>query len=103
MQTSIIQIFKINEPRAWAFEGKTGTAHSAECALLTQDGVIEQVGVLKLRGDELIAKAKPGIYAGSFSLRANPASRVIEAVLTDLTPIPPAAKAPPAAPATPKG
>jgi hypothetical protein len=94
MQTSIIQIFKVNEPRAWAFEGKTGTSHSAECALLSADGSIEQVGVLKLKGDELVAKAKPGTYTGAFSLRANPASRVIEAVLTDLTPIPPQTRQP---------
>lgn len=85
---SIIQILKLNEPRAWNFEGKSGTSHSAECLLLNDDGSVDQVGVLKLRGDDLIKKAKPGTYTGSFAMRANPASRLIEAVLTDLTPVP---------------
>lgn len=93
MHTSIIQILKLNEPRAWNFEGKSGLSHTAECLLLTADGAVEQVGVLKLRGEELIAKAKLGIYSATFALRANPASRVIEAVLTDLTPMPTKPKA----------
>ena len=56
---------------------------------MKDDGTPDQVGVLKIKGDELIKKAQVGVYRGSFAMRANPASRVIEAVLTDLTAIPP--------------
>ncbi len=85
---SLIQILKLNEPRPWNMDGKSGLSHSAECLLLNDDGSISQVGVLKIKGDDLIKKAQVGVYSGSFAMRANPASRVIEAVLTDLTPIP---------------
>lgn len=84
---SIIQILKLNEPRAWQMEGRSGVSHSAECLLLTSDGGIDQVGVLKIRGDDLIKKAQVGIYFGAFAMRANPSSRQIEAVLTDLQPV----------------
>jgi len=81
---SIIQILKLNEPKAWSMEGRSGFSHSAECLLLTAEGQVDQVGVLKLRGEDLIKKAQVGVYVGSFAMRANPASRQIEAVLTDL-------------------
>jgi len=81
---SIIQILKLNEPKAWSMEGRSGFSHSAECLLLTQDGQVDQVGVLKIRGEDLIKKAQVGTYAGTFAMRANPASRQIEAVLVDL-------------------
>lgn len=86
---SIIRILKLNEPKPWSMEGRSGFSHSAECLLLTADGEVDQVGVLKIKGDELIKKAQVGVYSGSFAMRANPSSRVIEAVLIDLTPIPP--------------
>jgi len=88
---SIIRILKLNEPKPWSMDGRSGFSHSAECLLLTADGEVDQVGVLKIKGDELIKKAQVGVYSGSFAMRANPASRVIEAVLTDLTPLPPKA------------
>lgn len=84
---SIIQILKLNEPKPWSMEGRSGVSHSAECLLLTPEGEVDQVGVLRIKGDELIKKAKPGTFFGSFAMRANPASRQIEAVLTDLTPV----------------
>jgi hypothetical protein len=84
---SIIQILKLNEPKPWSMEGRSGFSHSAECLLLTADGAVDQVGVLKIKGADLIEKAKVGIYVGSFAMRANPASRQIEAVLTDLQPV----------------
>jgi len=89
MHTSILQVLKLNEPRAWNMDGRSGMSHSAECLLLNDDWTVDQVGVLKIRGEELIAKTKVGIYTASFAMRANPSSRVIEAVLTDLTPLPP--------------
>ena len=84
---SILQILKRNEPNAYDFEGRKGVSHSAECALLTESGELDQVGVLKIKGDELIAKAQPGIYRASFALRSSPASRQIEAVLMGLQPV----------------
>lgn len=84
---SIIQILKLNEPKAWSMEGRSGFSHSAECLLLTPEGAVDQVGVLKIKGDELIKRAQVGTYFGSFAMRANPASRQIEAVLTDLQPV----------------
>lgn len=90
---SIIQILKRNEPKAWQMaDSRTGAmrngfSHSAECILLTADGQVDQVGVLKIKGEDLIAKAQPGIYYGSFAMQANVASRAIEAVLVDLQPI----------------
>lgn len=95
MQTSIIQVLKLNEPREWKFEGRSGVSHSAECLLLSQEGTVEQVGVLNIPRD-LVEKVKVGIFTGSFALRANPASRKIEAVLTDLTPVPAAGTKAPA-------
>lgn len=85
---SLIQILKLNDPRPWSMDGRSGFSHSAECILLKDDGSVSEVGVLKIRGEDLIKKAQVGTYSGSFAMRANPASRVIEAVLTDLTPLP---------------
>lgn len=84
---SVIQILKLNEPRPWTMDGRSGVSHSAECMLLAPDGSVDSVGVLRIRGEEMIAKAKVGMYMASFGLRANPGSRVIEAVLTDLRPV----------------
>lgn len=84
---SIIQILKLNEPKAWSMEGRSGFSHSAECLLLSADGSVDQVGVLKIKGEELIKKTQVGTYYGSFAMRANPASRQIEAVLVDLQPV----------------
>ena len=85
---SIIRILKLNDPKPWQMDGRSGVSHSAECLLLTAEGEVDAVGVLKIRGDDLIKKAVVGVYTASFALRANPASRVIEAVLVDLMPIP---------------
>lgn len=84
---SIIQILKLNEPKAWNIDGRSGVSHSAECLLLSDAGEVDQVGVLRIKGDDLVKKAQVGIYRGTFAMRANPASRQIEAVLTDLTPL----------------
>lgn len=87
MNTSIIRVLKLNDPKPWAFEGRTGTSHTAECMLMTADGEVESVGVLSIPKD-LVEKVKVGTYTASFSLRANPASRRIEAMLVDVTPLP---------------
>ena len=87
MHTTLIQILKLNEPKPWTMEGRSGVSHSAECLLLQEDGSVDQVGVLKIRGDDMIKKSQVGTYFGTFAMRANPQTRVIEAVLTNITPV----------------
>jgi hypothetical protein len=88
MQT-IVQIFKINEQRTGSKEGRAWAMQDAECALLDESGAIQQIGVLQLPKDMQGEKApKPGVYMGSFSLRAGLRDRRIEAVLAGLTLIP---------------
>lgn len=96
---SILQILKINDPRSGTsigFDGKPRAWESqdAECLLLTEEGVVDQVGVLRLPND-LRGTITPGIYMGSFALRPDVKTRKIGAVLVGLTPysIKPAAKA----------
>lgn len=96
---SIIQILKLNDPKTGT-SSKTGKAYDmqdAECLLLTEDGQIDQVGVLQVPKN-LREKISVGTFRGTFAMQANFASRRIEAVLTDLTPFPGKA-APVAAPA----
>ncbi|WP_312790562.1 hypothetical protein [Diaphorobacter nitroreducens] len=94
--TSIIQVLKINELRKGNKNGRDWAMQDAECMLLNDAGELEQVGVLPLPKDMMgDAAPKPGIYVGSFALRAGMQDRKIGAVLTALTPYPakPAAKA----------
>lgn len=96
---SIIQVLKLNDPKTGT-SAKTGKAYDmqdAECLLLTEDGQIDQVGVLQVPKN-LRDKIAVGTYRGTFAMQANFASRRIEAVLVDLTPFP-AGKVPNAAPA----
>lgn len=86
MHTSIIQILKLNEARSGTKDGRQWEMQDAECLLLTADGQVEQVGVLMIP-KALKEKAKVGTFSGTFALRANMASRKIEAVLTDLIPL----------------
>lgn len=96
---SIIQILKLNDLKS-GVSRKTGNPYEmqdAECLLLKEDGSIDQVGVLQVQ-KSLRDKALPGVYTGSFALHSNFASRRIEAVLTDLTPVPPGTYGTPKAP-----
>lgn len=87
MHTSIIQILKLNEARSGVKDGRQWEMQDAECLLLNETGAVEQVGVLMIP-KELRGKAAPGTFSATFALRANMASRRIEAVLTGLTPLP---------------
>ena len=61
----------------------------AECMILDDKGEVDQVGVLMLSKDQ-VGKTDPGIYLGSFAMRANTSKdggRKIEAVLTGLQPV----------------
>lgn len=87
---SIIQILKLNELKS-GVSRKTGNPYEmqdAECLLLKEDGSLDQVGVLQVP-KSLRDKVTVGVFTGSFAMRANMQSRRIEAVLTDITPVPP--------------
>lgn len=84
---SVIQILKVNDTRKGtsAKTGKPWEMQDAECLLLNDDGSINCVGVLTIPKD-LSGKVTPGTFVGSFSLRASPMDRRIEAVITGLQP-----------------
>lgn len=83
----IIQILKINEKRTGNKNGRDWAVQDAECMLLTDDGQIDQVGVLPLPREMMGDNApKPGLYTGSFALRAGMQDRRIGPVLTALSP-----------------
>lgn len=82
---SILQIIKVNETKSGVKDGRPWEIQDAECILLNEDGTPSQVGVLSLPKD-LRNNVKPGVYLGSFALRADLRSRRIEAALTGLQP-----------------
>jgi len=85
---SIVQIVKVNELRRGEKNGRAWELQDAECILLDELGAATQVGVLMIPR-ELRGSAVPGLFAGTFALKPDFASRRIEAVLTGLTPLPP--------------
>lgn len=85
---SIIQVLKVNDARSGTKDGRQWEMQDAECCLLTADGEVDEVGVLLLPKD-LTNKTKPGVYMGTFALRADKSregGRRIQAVLTGLQP-----------------
>lgn len=96
---SMIQIFKLDELRKGisAKTGKPWEMQSAQCALITPDGAIDQVGVLDVP-PKLREGLTPGLYTASFAMNSNFQTGRLEAVLTGLVPVPPATP-PKAAPA----
>lgn len=98
---SVIQILKVNEVKRGTSSksGRPYEMQDAECLLLSESGEVDQVGVLRIP-KELRDVVKPGTFTASFALSARYDTRQIEAVLTGLVPLPPAARpAPSAAPA----
>lgn len=85
--TSIVQIFKVNEARSGVKDGRSWDMQDAECALITPEGEIHQVGVLRIPR-HLRETVKVGYFTASFSLQASMKDRRIESVLTGLTPLP---------------
>jgi hypothetical protein len=87
---SKLRIFKLDEV-AKGTSAKTGKAwerHTAQCALITDNGDLEKVGVLDIP-PALREKAKPGDYRGVFALTTREFGDrrgLIEAILTDLIP-----------------
>lgn len=84
---AIVQILKLNEPRSGVKDGRPWEMQDAECLLLSEEGAVDQVGVLRVP-KELRDKVKPGVFTGSFALRTDRERRIV-AVLTGLTPVPP--------------
>lgn len=84
---SILRILKVNDVRSGVGResGRPYEMQDAECLLLTDDGVVDVVGVLTLP-KELNGKVTPGDYLGSFALRASLKDRKIGAVLVGLQP-----------------
>jgi hypothetical protein len=85
---SVLQIIKVNEARSGnsKVSGKPYTMQDCECLLLdAATGAVDQVGVLMLPRD-LTGKVVPGVYIGSFALKADMQTRKIGAVLTGLQP-----------------
>jgi hypothetical protein len=87
--TSILQILKLNEPRSGkTAAGRDWIMQDAECCILTDAGEVQQVGVLMIPKD-LMGSVKPGVFMGSFSLRADTSKdggRRIMPVLVGLQP-----------------
>lgn len=81
---SIIQILKLNDLRTGVKDGRQWEMQDAECLLLTPEGAVDQVGVLRVP-KEMRGQAVPGTYLGSFALRPD-RERRIQAVLTGLQP-----------------
>jgi len=92
---SAIQILVVQEPREGT--GKTGKPYkfqNAECVMLDEDGVMLQVGVMRVPNDS-IGQVKPGVYRPSFGIRVDFQTREVKPVLMSLLPVPqrPAASA----------
>src|SRR5471030_488997 len=86
-----LQILKLNPIREGTgkVSGNPYRMQDAECMILDDKGEVDQVGVLMLSKDQ-VGKTDPGIYLGSFAMRANTSKdggRKIEAVLTGLQPV----------------
>ena len=86
-----LQILKVNDVREGV--GKVSKnpyrMQDCECLILDDQGNVDQVGVLML-SKEQVDKTVPGVYLGSFAMRANTSregGRKIEAVLTGLSPV----------------
>lgn len=86
--TSLIQILKVGAVQDKKWEGREYQVQEAECVLLTQEGELESVGVLRL--SESFRREPParGTYQAVFSLVASPKDRRIGAIVTGLTLVP---------------
>lgn len=85
--SSKIQILVVGPVQDKTWEGRAYQIQEAECVMLNDDGSPQGVAVLRLaetmRG---INAPKPGLFTASFTLRANPKDRRLEASLAGLTP-----------------
>jgi len=98
--SSFIQILKVDEVKRGtsAKTGKPFEIHTVQVALLTDDGAIDKVGMLRL-SEGLRDKAKVGTFSATFGLDVPSYGLTkgeVTAMLTGLVPVPtkgaPAAK-----------
>ena len=85
---SVIQIFKLDEVKKGIAKksGNPYEIHTAQAALIDENGQIDTVGVLDIP-PALREKVQPGIYAGTFAMKTNFQTGRIEAALTGLLPM----------------
>ncbi len=86
-----LQILKLNPIREGVGKesGKPYRMQDAECLILSDQGEVDQVGVLML-SKEQVGVTMPGIYLGTFAMAADTSKegqRRIVARLTGLTPV----------------
>ncbi|MGE3348519.1 MAG: hypothetical protein AB7I35_14000 [Ramlibacter sp.] len=85
--SSTVQILKVDAPEEIKLPtGRTFMAHSAQCALLTDEGAVDKVGRLRIP-DSLVDKVAVGLFRCSFGLEVAQWGKQkgdIVAVLTDL-------------------
>jgi hypothetical protein len=83
--SSKIQILLVGPVQDKKWEGRAYQVQEAECIMLNDDGSPQGVAVLRLddsmRGDKA---PKAGLFTASFTLRANPKDRRLEARLAGL-------------------
>lgn len=83
--TSLIQILKVGVVQDKKWEGREYQVQECECVLLTPEGEMESVGVLRLSEEFRKNPPAKGTYSAVFSLVASPKDRRIGAVVTGLT------------------
>lgn len=94
---SFIQILVAQKPNeGMGKNGKPFKFQNADCVMLDEDGVMLQVGVLRVPND-LVDKIRPGVYQPGYGVRVDFQSREIKPVLMSLTPVRTQAAAAPAA------
>jgi hypothetical protein len=91
---STIRVFKLDEVKRGTSSktGKPYEIHTAQCALIDDNGNVDQVGTLDIPPD-LRGKVQQGLYRGSFALKTNFQNGRIESALTGLTLVPEAGAA----------
>lgn len=65
--SSTLQVLKVDTPEERTYDGKTFMVHTAQTALLLDDGTLDKVGRLRIP-DSMVDKVKVGTFRAGFSL-----------------------------------
>ncbi len=66
--TSLLQVLKVDDvEKKTGKDGSEYTIHTAQCALLSDDGVLEKVGALRIP-ERMRESVKVGTFQASFAL-----------------------------------
>lgn len=65
--SSTLQVLKVDTPEERTYDGKTFMVHTAQTALLLDDGTLDKVGRLRIP-ESMVDKVKVGVFRASFSL-----------------------------------